>query len=177
MPWTYHAYRSGLVLAQIWTISESAGGEFFALKTTSSADSNTEAVIAGHVMSAEILWPSIQVLFELLDTPLLFYGLHTAVPAIVFLGEWGHRPTDLTRQDVVSPGRPVQYRDIAKNALYNLLFSWVLHRQIIWSEFSPTWSCVSLTRSTTSSEWNIFWSGKIMVNNFEIFLIDDTFYF
>ena len=27
-------------------------------------------------------------------------------------------------------------------------------------EFSPTWSCVSLTRSTTSSEWKLFRFGK-----------------
>ena len=29
------------------------------------------------------------------------------------------------------------------------------NRQIIQLEFSPTWSCVSLTRSTTSSEWTL----------------------
>ena len=31
-----------------------------------------------------------------------------------------------------------------------------INRQIIQFEFSPTWSCVSLTRSTSSSEWKLF---------------------
>ena len=38
------------------------------------------------------------------------------------------------------------------------------NRQIIQSEFSPTWSCVSLTRSTTSSEWKLFRFDKMEVN-------------
>ena len=49
--------------------------------------------------------------------------------------------------------------------------------QIIQFEFSPTWSCVSLTRSTASSEWTLFRFDKMMVNNFQILLIDVTFYF
>ena len=31
--------------------------------------------------------------------------------------------------------------------------------------FSPTWSCVSLTRSTTSSEWKLFRFDKMEVNS------------
>ena len=50
------------------------------------------------------------------------------------------------------------------------------NRQIIQFEFSPTWSCVSLTRSTTSSEWKLFIFDKIEVNSFKIMLIDVTFY-
>ena len=40
------------------------------------------------------------------------------------------------------------------------VFCLPFNRQIIQSEFSPTWSCVSLTRSTTSREWKLFrwWS-------------------
>ena len=44
------------------------------------------------------------------------------------------------------------------------------------SEFSPTWSCVSLTRSTTSSEWKLFRFVKMEVNRFQILLIYVTFY-
>ena len=51
-----------------------------------------------------------------------------------------------------------------------------LYPQIIQSEFSPTWSCVSLTRSTTSSEWKLFRFDKMEVNCFQILLIDVTFY-
>ena len=40
------------------------------------------------------------------------------------------------------------------------------NRQIIQSEFSLTWSCVSLTRSTTSSEWKLFRFDKMEVNFF-----------
>ena len=45
-------------------------------------------------------------------------------------------------------------------------------------EFSPAWSCVSLTQSTdaTSSEWKLFRFDKIEVNSFQILLIDVTFY-
>ena len=50
------------------------------------------------------------------------------------------------------------------------------NRQIIQSEFSPTWSCVSLTRSTASSEWKLFRFDKMEVNCFQILLIDVTFY-
>ena len=49
-------------------------------------------------------------------------------------------------------------------------------RQIILLEFSPTWSCVSLTRSTTSSEWKLFKFDKIEVNKFQILLINVIFY-
>ena len=51
-----------------------------------------------------------------------------------------------------------------------------LNRQIIQSEFSPTWSCVSLTRSTTLSEWKLFRFDKMEVNCFQISLIAVTFY-
>ena len=50
------------------------------------------------------------------------------------------------------------------------------NRQIIQSEFSPTWSCVSLTRSTTSSEWKLFRFDKMEVNSSQIVLIDITIY-
>ena len=59
------------------------------------------------------------------------------------------------------------------------LFSFLcspFNRQIIQSEFSPTWSCVSLTRSTTSREWKLFRFDKKEVNCFQILLIDVTFY-
>ena len=46
------------------------------------------------------------------------------------------------------------------------------NRQIIQSEFSPTWNCVSLTRSTTSSEWKLFRFDKMEVSCFQILLID-----
>ena len=36
--------------------------------------------------------------------------------------------------------------------------------------------CVSLTRSTTSSELKLFRFDKMEVNNFQIFLINVTFY-
>ena len=52
----------------------------------------------------------------------------------------------------------------------------MLYRQIIQFEFSPTWSCVSLTRSTTSSEWKLFKFDKMEVNSFQILLVDVTFY-
>ena len=54
---------------------------------------------------------------------------------------------------------------------------WTFNRQIIQSEFSPTWSCVSLTRSTTSSEWKLFRFDKMEVNCFQILLIDVTYNF
>ena len=60
------------------------------------------------------------------------------------------------------------------HGLYKTYFS--VNRQIIQSEFSPTWSCVSLTRSTTSSEWKLFRFDKMEVNGFQILLIDVTFY-
>ena len=41
---------------------------------------------------------------------------------------------------------------------------------------SPTWSCVSLTRSTTSSEWKIVRLDKMKVHDFGILLIDDAFF-
>ena len=50
------------------------------------------------------------------------------------------------------------------------------NRQIIQFEFSPTSSCVSLTRSTTSSEWKLFRFDKMEVNSFQILLVDVTFY-
>ena len=50
------------------------------------------------------------------------------------------------------------------------------NRQVIQFEFSPTWSCVSLTRSTTSSEWKLFRFDKMEVNSFQILLIDVTLY-
>ena len=43
--------------------------------------------------------------------------------------------------------------------------------------FHPcTWSCVSLTRSTTSSEWKLFRFDILEVNSFQILLVDVTFY-
>ena len=50
------------------------------------------------------------------------------------------------------------------------------NRQIIQFEFSPTWSCVSLTRSTTSSEWKVFIFDKMAVNSFQILLVDVEIY-
>ena len=52
-----------------------------------------------------------------------------------------------------------------------------INRQIIQFEFSPAWSCVSLTRSTTSREWKLFRFYEMEINYFQILLIDDTFYF
>ena len=48
------------------------------------------------------------------------------------------------------------------------------NRQIIQSEFLPTWICVSLTRSTTSSEWKLFGFDKMEVKCFSKMLIDVT---
>ena len=50
------------------------------------------------------------------------------------------------------------------------------NRQIIQFEFSPTWSCVSLTRSTTSSELKLVRFDKMEVNCFQILLVDVKFY-
>ena len=52
------------------------------------------------------------------------------------------------------------------------------NRQGMQFEFSPTWSCDSLTRSTTSSEWKLFRFDKMEVNYNEILVlpIDVTFY-
>ena len=41
-----------------------------------------------------------------------------------------------------------------------------IYRSVILLEFSPTWSCVSLTRPTTSSEWKLFRFDKMEVNSF-----------
>ena len=43
--------------------------------------------------------------------------------------------------------------------------------QINEFEFSLAWSCVSLTRSTTLSEWKILRFDKTKVNYFQILLI------
>ena len=50
----------------------------------------------------------------------------------------------------------------------------LVNRQIIQLKFSPTWSCVSLTRSTTSNEWELSRFDEMEVNDFEILLIDVT---
>ena len=59
-----------------------------------------------------------------------------------------------------------------------MILAWAspFNRQIIQFEFSPTWSYVSLTRSTTSSEWKLFKLDKMEVNSFQILLVDVTFY-
>ena len=51
-----------------------------------------------------------------------------------------------------------------------------LRPQIFGRIFPPTWSCVSLTRSTTSSEWKLFRFDKMEVNSFQILLVDVKFY-
>ena len=43
-------------------------------------------------------------------------------------------------------------------------------------EFLPTWSCVLLTRSTTSSEWKLFRFNKMEVKSFQILLVAVTFH-
>ena len=58
----------------------------------------------------------------------------------------------------------------------NYVPMWTLYRQIIQLEFLPAWSCVSLTRSTTSSEWKLFRFDKMEVISFQILLVDVTFY-
>ena len=50
--------------------------------------------------------------------------------------------------------------------------AWPFNRQIIQFKFSPTWSCVSLARSTASSGWKLFRFDKMELNSFQIFLID-----
>ena len=45
------------------------------------------------------------------------------------------------------------------------LFNCPFNREIIQLEFSLTWSCVSLTRATTSSEWKLFTFDKMEVNS------------
>ena len=69
---------------------------------------------------------------------------------------------------------------MSDNYAFNLrqaqLMIYPINRQIIQLEFSPTWSCVSLTRSTTSSEWKLCRFDKMEVNCFQILLIDVTFY-
>ena len=62
-----------------------------------------------------------------------------------------------------------------KSKIFNLAHQPFTH-QIIQFEFSPTWSCVSLTRSTTSSEWKLFRFDKMEVISFQILLADGTFY-
>ena len=54
--------------------------------------------------------------------------------------------------------------------IYHKIQSWPFNRQIIQSEFSPTWSCVSLTRSTTSSEWKLLLIGiyRILIGIYRI---------
>ena len=44
-------------------------------------------------------------------------------------------------------------------------------RQIFQLKFPSTWSCVSLTRSTTWSEWKLFGFDKIGGNDFQILMI------
>ena len=63
-------------------------------------------------------------------------------------------------------------RDVYRHRTNSL----TLNRQIIQAEFSPTSSCVSLTRSTASSELKLFKFDKMEVNCFQILLIDVTFY-
>ena len=41
-----------------------------------------------------------------------------------------------------------------------------IYRSVILLEFSLTWSCVSLTRPTTSNEWKLFRFDKMEVNSF-----------
>ena len=57
-----------------------------------------------------------------------------------------------------------------KNQIIKLfnISAWPFNRQIIQFEFPPTWSCVSLTRSTTSYEWKLFRLDKMKVNSFQI---------
>ena len=55
-----------------------------------------------------------------------------------------------------------------------MVSTWPFNRQITLFEFSLTWSCVSLTRSTTSSEWKLFTSDSMEGNCFQILLIDVT---
>ena len=57
------------------------------------------------------------------------------------------------------------------------LFYQPLNRQIIKSEFSLTWSCVSLTRSTYSSEWKLFRFDIMEVKKFQTLPNNVTFYF
>ena len=64
--------------------------------------------------------------------------------------------------------------DIAKKLIRLDLQALTLNRQTIQFEFSPTWSCVSLTRSTASSEWKLFRFAKMEVNSFQILLVDVT---
>ena len=49
-------------------------------------------------------------------------------------------------------------------------------RLIIQFEFSPTWSCVSLTQSITSSECKLFRFDKMAVDSFQNMLVDVTCY-
>ena len=74
----------------------------------------------------------------------------------------------------------VKYNPKCKHmAKYNTLSQSIglsFNRQIIQFEFSPTLSCVSLTRSTTLSEWKIFRFDQMEVNSFQILLVDVTFY-
>ena len=51
-----------------------------------------------------------------------------------------------------------------------------IDRQIIQMEFSPTWMCVSLMRSTNSNELKLFRFDKMEVNDFDILLTDGTFF-
>ena len=55
-------------------------------------------------------------------------------------------------------------------------YVWPFNSQMIQFEFSPTSSCVSLTRSTTSSEWELFGFDKMDVDYFQILSINVTFY-
>ena len=87
---------------------------------------------------------------------------------------------------LASPKKKCNWQSIYHELIYPFqwLFVWCkkwfnpqpFNRQILQSEFSPTWSCVSLTRSTTSSEWKLFIFHKMEVNCFQILLIDVTFY-
>ena len=60
------------------------------------------------------------------------------------------------------------------NVVLMIYKSQPFNRKIIQLQCSPTWSCVSLTRSTTSSEWKLFTLDKMKMNYFQILLMDVT---
>ena len=69
--------------------------------------------------------------------------------------------------------------DSERNIIISSTFSYEIvvtsNRQMIPLEFSPTCSCVSLTRYTTSSEWKLFrFDNEFEDNSFQIVQNDVT---
>ena len=67
-------------------------------------------------------------------------------------------------ESLFSPHQMAPIRKVISSDSGSKVNPWPFNLQIIQFEFSPTWSCVSLTRSTTSSEWKLFRFDKLFSN-------------